>query len=234
MLHRKIRLLKRVPVFRNPRTDFHGARRPVATVLRGSAVLRSMASRFASFPSVHQTYKRKVVPRRRAVSAAAGLRAVRRLVACALAFAATGGFAMEPFTLGGHTLGQRADTVMADPQYDCGGLSGCFLFEACSTDLESGHGEFMNVPIEGLTLYITGERISGIEASFAEPEFERVLAALQEEYGSGEAADDATPGNVVRIWRKGSRVLRIERLLRPDRSSVIVAERNILSELTGR
>lgn len=140
---------------------------------------------------------------------------------------------MEPFTLGGHKLGQRADTVMADPQYDCGGLSGCFLFEAC-TYLESAHGEFMNVPIEGLTLYITGERVSGIEASFAEPEFERVLAALQEEYGTGEIADGATPGNVVRIWREGSRVLRIERLLRPDRSSVIVAERNILSELTGR
>jgi hypothetical protein len=164
----------------------------------------------------------------------AGGSIARLMIASVLVLTATRGLAAEPFSLGGHKLGERLDTVLADSRFDCNGLSGCFLYEVC-TYREADHGMFRNVPIEGLTLYFTGERLSGIEASFDEPAFQRVLATLREEYGEGEVvADDTAPENTVHIWRSGSRLLRIERLLRPNRSSVIVAERHLLSELTRR
>jgi hypothetical protein len=161
-------------------------------------------------------------------------RIARALIVSALVLAIAPGIAAEPFSLGGHKLGERLDTVLADSRFDCNGLAGCFLYEVC-TYREADHGMFRNVPIEGLTLYFTGERLSGIEASFDEPAFQRVLATLREAYGEGEVvADDTAPENTVHIWRSGSRLLRIERLLRPNRSSVIVAERHLLSELTRR
>ncbi|HUF20687.1 MAG TPA: hypothetical protein VMP00_08025 [Burkholderiales bacterium] len=158
----------------------------------------------------------------------------RALIVSALVLATAPGVAAEPFSLGGHKLGERLDSVLADSRFDCNGLAGCFLYEVC-TYREADHGMFRNVPIEGLTLYFTGERLSGIEASFDEPAFQRMLTTLREEYGEGEVvADDAAPENSVHIWRSGSRLLRIERLLRPNRSSIIVAERHLLSELTRR
>lgn len=158
----------------------------------------------------------------------AGVAAVAALLALSCRQAAAG-----PFSLGEHALGTRLDTVLADPRFDCNGLAGCFLFEAC-TLRDGDQGRFRDVPVEGLTLYFTGERLAGIEARFPESEFRRVLASLEQAYGDGETAEGGSAENTVRVWRNGSRLLRIERLPRPAYSSVILAERHLMGELTRR
>lgn len=137
------------------------------------------------------------------------------------------------FSLGGHSLGARLDSVLADPRFDCSGAAGCFLFESCRS-LETQQGGYRGAPLAGLTLYFTGERLSGIEAHFPEPEFQRLVRELTDEYGAPETAQAQTPDNPVYLWRSGSRLVRLERLLRPNRSSVIVAERHLLRELVRR
>ena len=50
---------------------------------------------------------------------------------------------------------------------DCESLAGCFLFSACAYRA-TGAVALKGVPIDGLTLYFTGERLSGIAAGFQE------------------------------------------------------------------
>ena len=92
------------------------------------------------------------------------------------------------------------------------------------------------VPIDGLTLYFTGERLSGIAAGFQESRFDEVAERLAQDYGPGtietwEADPGANSTRAVLVWRQGSRLLRLERSSKTGRSSVIVAERNFISEL---
>ncbi len=128
--------------------------------------------------------------------------------------------------------------MLNDPFYDCDSLSGCFLFSACAYKA-AGAIAFKGAPIAGLTLYFTGERLSGITAGFQESRFDEVAQVLAREYGPGTvAAEKADSGkassNSVLVWRQGSKLLRLERSGRNGRSSVIVAERNFISELVER
>jgi len=160
------------------------------------------------------------------------------LAAAVLGFAAANARAVEPFSIGGHALGLPFDSVLNDPAYDCESLAGCFLFSACAYKT-SGTVAFMGAPIEGVTLYFTGERLSGISAGFRTNQFDEVAGALSREYGPGTVerrkdAAGATLSNAVVVWRQGSKVLRLERAGSAGLSSVIVAERNFISELIER
>lgn len=160
------------------------------------------------------------------------------LAAAALYLAAAGARAAEPFSLGGHTLGLPYDSVLNDPAYDCESLAGCFLFSACAYKV-TGAVAFKGAPIDGLTLYFTGERLSGIAAGFQESRFDEVAEVLAREYGPGEVASGkadsgATSTSAVLVWRQGSKLLRLERSSKTGRSSVIVAERNFISELVEK
>ncbi|HEV8647107.1 MAG TPA: hypothetical protein VGR01_16225 [Burkholderiales bacterium] len=157
------------------------------------------------------------------------------LAAAALCLAAAGTRAAEPFSLGGHTLGLPYDSVLDDPAYDCESLAGCFLFSACAYKT-TGPVAFKGAPIDGLTLYFTGERLSGISAGFQESGFDQVAEALAQEYGpgtieAGKVDVGATSSSAVLVWRQGSKLLRLERSSKAGRSSVIVAERSFISEL---
>jgi hypothetical protein len=157
------------------------------------------------------------------------------LVAAALCLAAAGAQATEPFSLGGHTLGLPYDSVLNDPSYDCESLAGCFLFSACAYRA-TGAVAFKGVSIDGLTLYFTGERLSGIAAGFQESRFDEVAERLAQDYGPGtiktwKADPGANSTRAVLVWRQGSKLLRLERSSKTGRSSVIVAERNFISEL---
>jgi hypothetical protein len=168
---------------------------------------------------------------------------VRRTVsnlcaATALCLAAAVAHATEPFSLGGHTLGLPYDSVLNDPAYDCESLAGCFLFSACAYKATAAVA-FKGAPIEGLTLYFTGERLSGITAGFQTSRFDQVAEVLAQEYGPATAeagkADAGTPSsNAVLVWRHGSKLLRLERLSKTGGSSVIVAERNFIGELVEK
>ncbi len=162
-------------------------------------------------------------------------RIVSLLAAGALCLAAAEGRAAEPFSLGGHTLGLPYDAVLNDPAYDCESLAGCFLFSACAYKA-TGAVAFKGTPIDGLTLYFTGERLSGIAAGFQESRFGQVAEILAQEYGpgtleTGKTDTGATPSNAVIVWRQGSKLLRLERSSKTGRSSVILAERSFISEL---
>jgi hypothetical protein len=162
-------------------------------------------------------------------------RIISLLAAGALCLVAAGARAAEPFSLGGHTLGLPYDAVLNDPAYDCESLAGCFLFSACAYKA-TGAVAFKGTPIDGLTLYFTGERLSGIAAGFQESRFDQVAEILAQEYGPGTVefgkAGTGTPSSdAVLVWRQGSKVLRVERSNKTGRSSVILAERNFISEL---
>ena len=155
--------------------------------------------------------------------------------AAALCLAAADGRAAEPFSLGGHTLGLPYVSVLNDPTYDCESLAGCFLYSACAYKA-TGAVAFKGAPIDGLTLYFTGERLSGIAAGFQGSRFDQVAEVLGQEYGpgtveAGKADAGTTSSNAVLVWRQGSKLLRLERSSKTGRSSVIVAERNFISEL---
>jgi hypothetical protein len=157
------------------------------------------------------------------------------LAAAGLCLAVVGARAAEPFSLGGHTLGLPYDSVLNDPAYDCESLAGCFLFSACAYK-ETGAIAFMGAPIDDLTLYFTGERLSGIAGGFRDRWFDEVAEVLAKEYGpgtieAGKADARATSTSAVLVWRQGSKLLRLERSSKTGRSSVIVAERNFISEL---
>jgi hypothetical protein len=140
------------------------------------------------------------------------------------------------FELNGRALGDRVDEVLNDPRYDCGGVSACFLFTACSfkhAAEETLHG----VPLEALTLYYAGERVAAMEAQLAPDSFDRLLAASVAEYGMAEmqVSKLRVPGNAVYLWRSGARVMRLERFFAPTgRASVIITDRSFLSELVER
>ncbi len=157
------------------------------------------------------------------------------LAAAALCLAAVGVRAAETFSLGGHTLGLPYDSVLNDPAYDCESLAGCFLYSACAYRATAAVA-FHGVPLEGLTLYFTGERLSGIAVDFQQSRFDQVAEALARDYGPGsvEAEKDDTGvafAGAVLVWRQGSKLLRLERSSKIARSSVILAERNFISEL---
>jgi len=162
-------------------------------------------------------------------------RIISLLAAGGLCLAAAGARAAESFSLGGHTLGLPYDAILNDPAYDCESLAGCFLFSACAYKA-TGAVAFKGTPIDRLTLYFTGERLSGIAASFQESHFDQVAELLAQEYGPGtvetrKAGTGTTSSNAVLVWRQGSKLLRLERSGKSGRSSVILAERNSISEL---
>jgi len=162
-------------------------------------------------------------------------RIISLLAAGGLCLAAAGARAAESFSLGGHTLGLPYDAILNDPAYDCESLAGCFLFSACAYKA-TGAVAFKGTPIDRLTLYFTGERLSGIAAGFQESRFDEVAERLAQDYGPGtietrEAEPGANSTRAVLVWRQGSRLLRLERSSKTGRSSVIVAERNFISEL---
>lgn len=157
------------------------------------------------------------------------------IAAVVLCLVAAGARAAEPFSLGGHVLGLHYDMVLNDPAYDCESLAGCFLFSACAYKA-SGTVAIKGASIDGLTLYFTGERLSGIAADFQADRFDQVVEALAREYGPGSleagksgAAPEST--NDIHVWRQGSKLLRMERMGKSGSSSIIVAERNFISEL---
>ena len=165
-------------------------------------------------------------------------RIVSLLAAGAFCLATAGARAVEPFSLGGHTLGMPYDSVLNDPAYNCESLAGCFLFSACAYKA-NGEVAFKSAPIEGLTLYFTGERLSGMAAGFEESRFDHVAEMLTREYGTGTVeagkgdAGSSSTGAVL-VWRQGSKLLRLERSRKTGRYSVILAERNFISELVEK
>jgi hypothetical protein len=164
-------------------------------------------------------------------------RIVSLLAAGAFCLATAGARAVEPFSLGGHTLGMPYDSVLNDPAYDCESLAGCFLFSACAYRAP-GAVAFKSAPIDDLTLYFTGERLSGIAAGFEESRFDQVTEMLTQEYGpgtveAGKADAGSTSTGAVLVWRQGSKLLRLDRSSKTGHSSVIVAERNFISELVN-
>jgi len=159
------------------------------------------------------------------------LRAQRLLLGWAFALAGAVAHAAEPFALAGHRLGLPYDPVVKDSRYDCDSLAGCFLYSVCQYRA-TREQLFAGAPLERISLYFQGERLSGIEGEFPAGQFEAVALALSGEYGSAEEAGDSAQGALA--WRQGSQVLRIGRYARPGRSSVIIAERGFLGELLDR
>jgi hypothetical protein len=140
------------------------------------------------------------------------------------------------FELNGRALGDRSDEVLNDPRYDCGGVSACFLFTACSFK-DAARETLYGAPLEALTLYYAGERVAAIEAQFAPQDFDRVAQESLRAYGDAQPEEvaHAVPGNAVYAWREGSRVLRLERFFAPTgRASLIITDRSFLSELVER
>jgi hypothetical protein len=159
-----------------------------------------------------------------------------------LALCLSGGHAEAGgFSLNGRELGERIESALNDPRYECGGVSACLLYTVCTLKLPSGE-TFAGAPLTGLSLHFGGERLTAIEAQFQAEQFDQVLADLTREYGpqqseasgilrgSGRSTDSS-----VYLWREGHRLLRLERFSRdPAYSSLIISERSFLSELLGQ
>jgi hypothetical protein len=145
------------------------------------------------------------------------------------------------FSLSGRELGERVDSVLNDPRYDCGGVSACLLYTVCTLK-RPGSETLAGAPLAGLSLHFGGERLTAIEARFAPKQFDQVLAELTHEHGSWQAETGGIfresaglAGNGVYLWRQKNQVLRLERFSRdPARSSLIISERSFLSELLGQ
>jgi len=146
------------------------------------------------------------------------------LAASLLAFAGGPACATEPFSLAAHRLGLAYEVVLNDSGYDCESLAGCFLYSVCRLRAEA---RLDSVPLVQMSLYFQGERLSGVEAFFYSDRFEEVKAALESLHGPA----DGSTGPDVALWQQGSQVLRMERLARPQRASVVLSERSFLSEL---
>ena len=134
------------------------------------------------------------------------------------------------FELNGHALGDRADAVLADERFDCGGVSACFLFTACSDKAAAG-GSLHGTPLRSLTLYYLGERVAAIEARFDSAGFDAVVAATAREHGAGQVDPAGGAGNSVLVWRDGRRLLRLERHFEGGDASLIITEQSLLAEL---
>jgi hypothetical protein len=139
------------------------------------------------------------------------------------------------FELNGRALGARMDEVLADERYDCGGVSACFLFTACSFRAASTEAVY-GVPLSSLTLHYLGERVAAIEARFQPARFDAVVDAALREHGP--AQREAQPGggadNAVYTWRQGARLLRLERFFAGGESSLIITEQSLLGELLAQ
>ena len=157
--------------------------------------------------------------------------AKRLLAGCAFALAGAAVQAAEPFALAGHALGLPYDPVVKDSRYDCESLAGCFLYSVCQYQATEQR-QFAGAPVERISLYFQGERLSGIEGEFPAGQFDAVATALSGEYGAAEKTGE--PAQSALAWRQGSQVLRIGRYARPGRSSVIIAERSFIGELLDR
>jgi hypothetical protein len=155
----------------------------------------------------------------------------RLFLAVGLLLASAVAHAAEPFALGGHLLGERFERVLDDPAFDCDSASACFLYAACVYRGDRPRA-LADIPLEDFMLYFTGERLSGASGSFETGYFDAVLHALESRYGPA-LAESANGSNTVLVWRQRNQLLRLERHARPGRSSVILAERNFLSELLG-
>ncbi|HZP94270.1 MAG TPA: hypothetical protein VFB20_15525 [Burkholderiales bacterium] len=158
------------------------------------------------------------------------------LIGALLCVHAAGAGADRDFELHGMKLGAPLNDALNDSRLDCDGASGCFLYTVCA--LKSIYAEkFAGVPLQGERLHFNGERLAAIEATFPAAQFDAVLQALIAAYGSGaQGGSDsaAAPGDDVRVWRHGRQLLRLERFYRSgDRSSLILTEDNLLSELIG-
>ncbi len=145
------------------------------------------------------------------------------------------------FSLNGRELGERVDSVLNDPRYECGGVSACLLYTVCTFKL-AGSENFAGAPLAGLSLHFGGERLTAIEAQFPAQQFDQVLAELTREHGPGQPevsgilrGSASSASNSVYLWREGHQLLRLERFSRdPVYSSLIISERSFLSELLGR
>ena len=146
------------------------------------------------------------------------------LAASLLAFAGGPACATEPFSLAAHRLGLAYEAVLNDPGYDCESLAGCFLYSVCRLRSEA---RLDGVPLVQISLYFQGERLSGVEAFFYSDRFDEVKAALESLHGPA----DGSSGPGIALWQQGSQVLRMARLPRPQRASVVLSERSFLSEL---
>lgn len=151
---------------------------------------------------------------------------------CALLAVLAGPLGAAGFELNGRALGERMDAVLADERYDCGGVSACFLFTACSYTAAQGESLY-GAPLRALTLYYLGERVAAMEARFDAQYFDAVVAASAHEYGAAQIDRPAegAAGNAVYLWRQGRRLLRLERLFGGGDSSLIVTEQSLLGEL---
>lgn len=167
----------------------------------------------------------------RSVRANALVLAKRLLVGCAFALAGAAIHAAEPFALAGHTLGLPYDPLLKDSRYDCESLAGCFLYSVCQYRATQGQ-QFAGAPLERISLYFQGERLSGIEGEFPAGQFDAVTSTLSGEYGAPEGAGESAQSALA--WHQGSQVLRIGRYARPGRSSVIIAEHSFIGELLDR
>jgi hypothetical protein len=144
------------------------------------------------------------------------------------------------FSLNGRELGEPVDSVLNDPRYECGGVSACLLYTVCTLKVP-GSEALAGAPLEGLSLHFGGERLTAIEAKFPLERFDQVLRDLVEELGPAQSEPGglrrdpaALTGNAVYVWREGSQLLRLERTSRdPARSSLIITQKNFLSELLG-
>lgn len=145
------------------------------------------------------------------------------------------------FSLNGRVLGERIDSVLNDPSYECGGVSACLLYTVCTLKLP-GSETFAGAPLTGLSLHFGGERLTAIEAQFPAQHFDQVLADLTREHGPRQSevsgilrSSASSASNSVYLWREGHQLLRLERSSRdPAYSSLIISERSFLSELLGR
>jgi hypothetical protein len=148
---------------------------------------------------------------------------------------ANGAACAAGFELNGRALGDRIDEVLADERYDCGGVSACFLFTACSFKA-AGSETVYGAPLTALTLHYLGEGVAAIESRFQRAGFDAVVEAVRREHGpaQSEAQTAEGAGNAVHIWRRGARVLRLERSFAGGDSSLIIAEQSVLGELLGQ
>jgi hypothetical protein len=155
------------------------------------------------------------------------------LGAVALALAAAAGPACAAgFELNGRALGDRMDQVLVDERYDCGGVSACFLFTACSFKDAASEAVY-GAPLSALTLYYLGERVAAMETRFEPSWFDAVVEAALREHGPAqrEAQPSGGAGNAVYTWRQGARLLRVERFFAGGASSLIITEQSLLGEL---